>query len=78
MLLSIEKVERTICAINIVLTKNGHLLSVEDIDLLKKCILKLEELKKELTEAEATLLNVVQLLDDFFGPDESIQQYFNS
>jgi hypothetical protein len=82
---SYEKIDSLIQAIKLILSRDGHLFSVDDIELLNQCLLQLDELKEELAGAKTSeallfekLVNVIKLLDYFFGLKDNIRQYFES
>lgn len=84
MIHTMTKIDDLMSSIKIIRSKNGHLFSIEDIELLDQCLINLEIIKQDLTNAKEThniwdkLQNVIKLLDMFFGLDNIIKQFFDS
>ena len=83
MYLVLDKIEAVKKAIEIVISKNRHVFSVDDIELLESCLDELEKLKEEVLKAKGLddesltrLVRIMKLLDLFFGLGNNIIEFF--
>jgi hypothetical protein len=78
----LNKIDELIGAI-ILIKKNRLFFTVEDLEQLDECILKLEALKRDIDGTEsfqvlkARFLEVIIILDKFFGLGDYLQQLFD-